>query len=468
MKRIRNKYRVLSVLLLVVLMSCVQDDDFSVPSHLNETENKALNIILEGLENGTITEISIAALKTQFIEGEVVQFASHSVVKGYVTSTDKTGNFYKEIYLQDSPSNPTAAINIVLNQVDSYNQFNLGREVYVSLQDLYLGETASEVLAIGGAEDGSRVGLLTENQIKTHVFRSSETLDIVPLELNFSDINDNYIGMYVSINNVEFPDNLQGQSYFNAIDDFDTQRKMQRCEGFSYEEFILETSSFSSFKNEILPTENGTIKGIISKSYGGDDFVLVLNDTKDVEFADSRCTPLNADDFTVIYEETFNDAVDDETLDTEGWINFSERGQVLWTEQIYSKNGYAEFGTFGANDTSNVAWLISPGVNKDEYENVFLNYKMGQHHVISVKNTIDVLVSTDFNGVDVLNANWTKIDAKVSTKYDEWYAFKDSGLVNISEYTGTLYVAFKVTGSGTNEALDGSYQLDDFRILTEK
>ena len=452
----------------MLLWSCVQDDDFTVPNPLNEEENTGLNTLLEGLEDGTVTVISIESLKQQFVAGEVVRFDSHSVVKGYVTSSDKTGNFYKEIYIQDEPNNPKAAINIVLNQVDSYNQFNLGREVYISLQGLYLGETASEVLAIGGAEDGSQVGLLTENQIRTHLFRSTVTEVIEPLELHFSDINDNYIGMFVAINNVEFPENLEGQSYFNAIDDFDTHRVMQRCEGFSYEKFILETSSFSSFKNEILPTKNGTIKGVISKSYGGDDFVLVLNDTKDVVLTDSRCEPLNADDFTLIFEETFNDAVDEETLDTEGWINFSERGQVLWTEQIYSKNGYAEFGTFGANDTENVGWLISPGIDMDVYLNEVLNFKMGQHHLDSVRNKIEVLVSTDFNGTDVLNATWTEIGAKVPTKYDEWYVFKDSGLIDISPYSGTLYVAFKVTGSGTNEALDGSYQLDDFRVLTEK
>ncbi|MHA7942672.1 DUF5689 domain-containing protein [Formosa sp. 3Alg 14/1] len=468
MKRIININRILSVLILITLWSCVQDDDFSVPSNLNEDENKSLNTILEGLKSGTLNEISIASLKQQFVAGEVIQFSSNSVVKGYVTSSDKTGNFYKEIYIQDRPSNPTAAIHIVLNQVDSYNKFNLGREVYIVLQDLYLGETASEVLAIGGEADGSRVGLLSENQIKTHLFRSTETVEIVPLELNFSDINENYIGMYIAINNVEFPESLEGQSYFNAIDDFDTQRKMQRCEGFSYEEFILETSSFSTFKNEILPTQNGTIKGIISKSYGGDDFVLVLNDTQDVIFNNPRCTPLNADDFTIIFEETFNDAVDEDILDTEGWINFAERGQVLWTEQIYSKNGYAEFGTFGATDTQNLAWLVSPGINMDEQDNEFLNFKMGQHHITSVRNTIEVLVSTDFNGTDVLNATWTEIEAKVPTKYDEWYAFKDSGLIDISQFSGTLYVAFRVTGSGTNEALDGSYQLDDFRVLTEK
>ncbi|MGJ5642749.1 DUF5689 domain-containing protein [Formosa sp. S-31] len=454
-------------LVLLCLASCVQDDDFSVPKSLGEEENKGLTELLQGIEDGVYKTITVAELKQQFVPGEVKQFQSNSVLKAYVTSSDRTGNFYKELFVQDQPVQPTAGINIVLNQVDSYNQFNVGREVYIVLKDLYLGETASEIPAIGGLPDGDRVDLFSEYQIKTHVFRTSETLSMEPLEVQFTDLNDNFIGVYVSINHVEFPENLEGQSYFNSQDDFDTHRKMQRCDGFGYESFILETSSFATFKNEILPVKNGTIKGVVSRSYGGDDLVLILNDSDDVQFANERCTPLSTDDFTVVYQESFSDATDDTILDTAGWINFSERGQVLWTEQIYSKNGYAEFGTFGANDTENVAWLISPRIDMTSNLTEYLNFKMAQHHLDSVKNKVEVLVSTNFNGVDVLSAIWEPIEAKLPTKYDEWYTFKDSGLIDISNYQGILYVAFKVTGSGTNEALDGSYQLDDFRVLLQ-
>jgi len=48
---------------------------------------------------------------------------------------------------------------------------------------------------------------------------------------------------------------------------------------------------------------------------------------------------------------------------------------------------------------------------------------------------------------------------------DSWYAFIDSGLLDISSYTGTLHVAFKVTGSGTDLLLDGAYHVEDFTIL---
>ena len=73
----------------------------------------------------------------------MTEIVSDIVVKGYVTSSDATGNFYKEFYIQDAPENPSAAIKLVLNQVDSYNQFNIGREVYISLKGLFVGEVRS-------------------------------------------------------------------------------------------------------------------------------------------------------------------------------------------------------------------------------------------------------------------------------------------------------------------------------------
>ena len=45
------------------------------------------------------------------------------------------------------------------------------------------------------------------------------------------------------------------------------------CSGFSYATFLLETSSFANFANDILPSGGGTISGIVSKDYFGDNLV---------------------------------------------------------------------------------------------------------------------------------------------------------------------------------------------------
>ena len=123
-------------LLTIINFSCVQDDDYSVPASIGQEENANLNQLLAEIENGSADLMTISQLKSFFVEGEVNEIESNLVVKGYVSSSDYTGNFYKEFYMQDEIENPTAGIKVSLNQVDSYNQFNVGREVYVKLQGL--------------------------------------------------------------------------------------------------------------------------------------------------------------------------------------------------------------------------------------------------------------------------------------------------------------------------------------------
>jgi len=41
------------------------------------------------------------------------------------------------------------------------------------------------------------------------------------------------------------------------------------------------------------------------------------------------------------------------------------------------------------------------------------------------------------------------------------------GLVDVSSYSGTLYVGFKYTGSGTDTSLDGGYFVDDVLFLKQ-
>jgi len=462
--------KIFTLLLVMVaglaMVSCVQDDDYSVPVSLGIEENSGLQALL----NSGATPISVTELKNQFVPGEAIQIVSDIFVKGYVSSSDATGNFYKEFYLQDAPSNPTAAIKIVLNQVDSYNQFNIGREVYVSLKSLYIGEVRSndDVIAIGGKlnSEGDEVEELTANQIPMHIFRSDVTMALSPLVLSFSQINDSHIGMFIMVENAYFPSSLEGESYVDPSDDFDTQRMMESCEGFGFVNFRLETSAFSNFKNVILPTSSGgTIAGVVSKTFNGSDLVLVLNSLDDVNLDSSKCEPLDIDDFNVIFEEDFNEAVDNTNLNITDWTNFAEEGGELWTEQVFSGNGYAEFSGYFTGDDVNIGWLVSPGIDMDSQDNEFLNFHTAQHHLDSAANTLEVFVSTDYDGSDVLGATWEPISATLASQANSWYAFIDSGLIDISSYSGTLYVGFKVTGSGTDTQLDGAYHVEDFQVL---
>jgi hypothetical protein len=459
------------VALSLTMSSCVQDDDYTVPNSLGTEENAGLNAILAQIDAGTMTLVTIPEVKNMYQNSMPEHIETSIVVKGYVSSSDQTGNFFKELFLQDAPENPTSGIKVILNQVDTYNQFNVGREVYVKLTGLYVGEerVGNQVTAIGGGTEtdqyGTTVVSLTQNQVKTSMFRSQNTMTLTPLPLTFSQVNGSHVGLYVQFDGVEFADNLNGLRYFDPVQDFDTSRTMQACTGFEYSTFKLETSSFASFKDNLLPTGNVSIAGVISKTFDGSSLILALNDVTDVNMTGDRCTPLNIDDFSVVFSEDFQTAVNNTNLDLPGWTNFSEAGTFKWREKTFSGNGYAEFSTYNSGSPVNIGWLISPGIDMDAQDNEFLNFKTAQHHLDSPNNTLEVMVSTDYDGTNVLAATWTPISAELASQSNDWYEFVDSGLIDLSSYTGTLYVAFKVTGSGTDTTLDGAYQVDDFTIL---
>ena len=82
----------------IITFSCVQDDDYSVPQSVGLEENENLTQLLSEIDNGSADLISISEAKNYFIEDEVNLIESNLVVKGYVISSDFTGNFYKEFY----------------------------------------------------------------------------------------------------------------------------------------------------------------------------------------------------------------------------------------------------------------------------------------------------------------------------------------------------------------------------------
>ncbi|NJN49901.1 MAG: hypothetical protein HC798_00380 [Polaribacter sp.] len=102
-----------------------------MPQALGTEENKALNTLMNDLNSGAKSQISIANLKGLFVAGQVTEITSDIVVKGYVSSSDRSGNFFKEFFIQDSPSSPTAAIKVGTEFVDSYNKLILV-EKYIS------------------------------------------------------------------------------------------------------------------------------------------------------------------------------------------------------------------------------------------------------------------------------------------------------------------------------------------------
>ena len=164
--------------------------------------------------------------------------------------------------------------------------------------------------------------------------------------------------------------------------------------------------------------------------------------------------------------QDFSTGADNTVLATNGWLNYAEVGTALWKIQIYSSNGYAEFTSYQSGEASNVGWLISPEFTLEEGNARILTFDASQSYVTSTANKLEVLISSDFDGTDagVATATWVPLTATLPGTSATYFEFMSSGNISMAPYSGPLHVAFKVTGSGTNTALDGSYQIDNVII----
>jgi hypothetical protein len=169
-----------------------------------------------------------------------------------------------------------------------------------------------------------------------------------------------------------------------------------------------------------------------------------------------------------LFVEDFSDNTDNTNLDTPGWTNYAQIGTKKFTEQVYSNDGYAEFTSFGSSQALNVAWLISPAFDMDAQDGETLVFQSAHAFLTNpLENTLELMVSTDYDGTiaNFNQASWISIPVKTPTPNDDYYAYVNSGEVDLSRFTGTLHFAFKAKGSGSNSALDATFQIDNIRLF---
>jgi hypothetical protein len=185
---------------------------------------------------------------------------------------------------------------------------------------------------------------------------------------------------------------------------------------------------------------------------------LLASCTQDDDYTTAPFTPL-------LLGEDFFHSEDNTPLVITGWENIATTGSAKWKQQAYGGNGYAEFTSYQSGDATNVAWLISPEVDMDAHDGEILRFQVSQSYVTNTAaNKLEVLISTDYDGTNFATATWSPVQANLPTADAIYFEFQDSGKIDISGLTGKMHVAFKVTGSGTNTALDGSYQIDNVRV----
>ena len=257
-------------------------------------------------EPGIVANISIKDVKARYTSGAPIAITDDLVIEGVVSCDDRSGNYYQQIAIQDE----TGGVLLRLSGNNLFNNYPVGRKLFVKLKGLFLGQY-NGTLQFGGGVDSAYltqggVTLLAYNLQDQHIIKGALNQPLVPKVVSVSDLTtslqDKYVSTLIKLVDYEFSTADTSKKYADATQS--GNRIIQGCSAPGTNRITLRTSNFSNFAEVKVPAGNGSITGVYS--YFGTTKQLTIRNTDDVQFNNSRCgtgptTLLNTADLRALF-----------------------------------------------------------------------------------------------------------------------------------------------------------------------
>lgn len=133
---------------------------------------------------------TIAALKQLYLDNgsKPLEIKDDLVIGGQVTSSDRSGNVYRELYIQDE----SGAISVKIGRTSLYSDYHPGQWVYVRCQGLTIGGySGMPQLGVEDETDEYETAYLdAQYLIDKHIVRGREDTPPAPLEMGVNEITE--------------------------------------------------------------------------------------------------------------------------------------------------------------------------------------------------------------------------------------------------------------------------------------
>lgn len=368
------------------------------------------------------------------IGGELISIADVRQLYTGSTGTLPEGIKIKGVIISDRVNSNITSRNMVIQEpngagitvrFESSNSLALGDEVEIN---------------VSGVEISEFQGLLQLNNVPNNRANKVGTASITPEVLTIADIIAGFDALestLVTINDVTITKS-GGNTYSGSatLDD-------------GTGSIVLFTQSYAAFADNTIPTGTVNLTGIVLKGGSQEAQQISIRNLNDIEGGGGGGGDINN------INETFTGVPNDIDLSLQGWSNIAEIGSRVWRGRIFQSNGYAQATSFNSQDPVNVMWLITPEITIDNPKELSFETAMN----FWVHDAIEVFVATNYNGNNLSTADWTLLEARIATESDTPQEFIPSGSIDLSEYTGTIHIAFKYTGNNTNSTT--TYRIDN-------
>lgn len=260
-----------AALLLSGISSCVKDN-FDNPPYGGKDPNVVVNF-------------SVDSVKGRFVSSGVnYQFTEDKTIVGIVTADDKSGNFYKQIVVQDS----TGGIVLLLDGSSIYTSYPIGRRIAIKLKGLWVVQYKNLIQIAGSiAEDGSFNGIPSSLYDK-FIIKGSYFHEVAPDTVSITQLNTSslyYQNRLILIKNIEYQLSDAGKPFADGYNKFSLSRSIKDCSGHTLATY---NSGFANFAYELTPSGNGSITCIYSV-YSTSAQLLLRDPAMDLHLDSARC-----------------------------------------------------------------------------------------------------------------------------------------------------------------------------------
>lgn len=447
------------VIFLIFIVSCVQTDDFETPK-------------IEVIAPNVLANSNIMAVKNALNQSaeDIYTFNTDdiSIIEGYIISSDEAGNFYKILIIQDNFENPSAGIEILIDLKASFTKYNFGRKIFIKMAGLSVVNNGGKYKI--GYLIKNKVEEIPESLLDSFIIRSSEIENIIPKQITLAQLNNNRIGTYIQIKNIQFRNDEIGKTFAGeAFDEFNGERVLIQCE--NQISTILSTSTFSDFKSNLISDKKGALNAVFTKDFYAEKYVLVLNDLSSYDFTEEeRCDPnFLICDYNItngsklIFFENFQEVKKTKDLEALGWTNINAYlGNEKFNRRTSQGNVSMQISAYNSGENPLEAWLITPIINLDNSSNEILTFDTKASY--DNGTILTAWVSTNFNG-NISDATWQQLDIKVSVGPGNTYVndYITSGEVSLNCLDGDVFIALKYLGG--DSIISTTYDVDNFKII---
>ncbi len=371
-----------------------------------------------------------------------IKFDADFSLYGTITADDKSGNLYRNFYLQDE----TGAILIRTLFSGGLNE---GDSVRVYLKGVTLTQFSGMMQ-------------LDSVNVDKNVIKQATQRFVTPQSVTMEQVlNDpNLVAKLVRIEDVEFATGDLGLTFANAANLQTQNRNLVDCNGNTV---IVRTSGYANFANTIVPIGNGSLVAIVGQFNTTKQ--LYIRRVSELDMTGVRCTagPVICDPVSSV-SENFASVQDNVDVALECWGNFATAGSRVWRGRANTaaSNGLCVQATSFGSGEVNESWLISPPVQSNGSNTL----SFATQTAFYTHSNLGVYISTNFDGLNPNNATWTAISATIAGATENIWV--QSGQIPLfgflpQDFSGAFHIGFRYNGDA-NANQTGSMRIDNLVI----